>query len=68
LALLGSGGERTDVGAHLFGLVAGVGIGAVLSTWLKTHPVPDPTQQRILGASAIVLPIIAWMWGFYAKL
>jgi membrane associated rhomboid family serine protease len=68
LALLGSGGERTDVGAHLFGLVAGVGIGAILSTWLKSHPVPGPGRQRILGASAVLLPLIAWIWGFSVKL
>ena len=30
LAFLGAGGERTDLGAHLFGLLAGAGLGALL--------------------------------------
>ncbi len=30
LAMLGSSGERTDLGAHLFGLVSGLAIGRLL--------------------------------------
>ncbi|MDX1776312.1 MAG: rhomboid family intramembrane serine protease [Desulfobulbales bacterium] len=30
LAFLGTGGERTDLGAHFFGLLAGAGLGALL--------------------------------------
>lgn len=68
LGLLGTAGERTDVGAHLFGLVSGVAIGAALSTWLKSHPVPKPGQQRALGIAAILLPIVAWTWGLTVTL
>ena len=63
LALLGTGGERTDVGAHLFGLIAGAGLGALLSTWLTSHALPDPATQRVLGITAVILPIAAWAWG-----
>jgi membrane associated rhomboid family serine protease len=67
LALLGSGGERTDVGAHLFGLISGLAIGAGLSAWLKSNPIPTRDVQRILGVIAIATPIIAWTWGFDVK-
>lgn len=68
LGLLGTAGERTDVGAHLFGLLCGVAIGAALSSWLKSHPVPQPGQQRALGIAATVLPLLAWWWGLAVKL
>jgi rhomboid protease GluP len=72
LAFLGSGGEsggaRTDIGAHLFGLVSGAAIGAILSSWLKSHAVPVGLSQRVLGVAAVLLPVSAWAWGFIAKL
>ena len=67
LSLLGAGGERTDVGAHLFGLVAGVAIGVGLASWLKDRPVPGPREQRLLALSAILIPLAAWIWGFNVK-
>ncbi len=68
LAFLGSGGERTDIGAHLFGLASGVAVGALLSTWLKSHPVPARIQQRVLGTTAVIVPVLAWAWGLIVTL
>ena len=68
LAFLGSGGEQTDVGAHLFGLISGVAVGALLSTWLKSHAVPTGVLQRVFGISAILVPVLAWGWGLLATL
>lgn len=68
LAFLGAGGERTDIGAHLFGLISGVAIGAFLSNWLKSHPVPLQTQQRVFGTAAVLVPLLAWLWGMFATL
>ncbi|MFC2085919.1 rhomboid family intramembrane serine protease [Bacteroidota bacterium] len=68
LAFLGSGGEQTDVGAHLFGLISGVLVGALLSTWLKSHAVPGGALQKGFGIAAILLILLAWAWGLIATL
>lgn len=68
LAFLGSGGERTDIGAHLFGLVSGVAIGAILSTWFKSNPVPGRIRQRAFGVTAVIVPVLAWAWGLIVTL
>jgi len=68
LAFLGAGGERTDIGAHLFGLISGVAIGALLSNWLKSHPVPIRMQQRVFGTAAVLVLMLAWLWGMFATL
>lgn len=41
LGMLGSEGERTDLGAHLFGLVAGIGVG-MAAQWLRERLGPPP--------------------------
>ncbi len=62
LALLmftGTGGERTDIGAHLLGFVCGFGTGMVL-TVLGRMPAPQRVQIRA-GSLAIGLVTIAWI-------
>jgi len=62
LALLmftGTGGERTDIGAHLLGFVCGFGTGMVL-TVLGKMPAPQRVQIRA-GSLAIGLVTIAWI-------
>ncbi len=57
-AMMGSGGPRTDVIAHLTGFASGIAFGAAFggSTWSA----PGPRGQRILGAAALAMLVIAW--------
>ena len=57
LAMLGTG-ERADVGAHLFGLLAGAGLGFLVARRL-TRP-PGTGVQWLLGASAILTVLYSW--------
>ena len=62
LALLmftGTGGERTDIGAHLLGFVCGFGTGMLL-TLAGKMPAPVRTQA-IAGSIAVGLVAIAWI-------
>ncbi len=57
LAFTGTGGENTDIGAHLLGFVAGLIAGAA---WLKPAA---PAGQRVqigAGAAAIGLIVLSW--------
>nr|MBF0221144.1 rhomboid family intramembrane serine protease [Desulfobulbaceae bacterium] len=61
LAMLGAGGERTDLGAHVWGMIAGMGLGGAYHYF-------DPVQiyskngrlQNILTASVLVGVALAW--------
>lgn len=55
LALLGAGGERVDLGAHAFGLMAGLAAGAALSI-LRLHPWTSP----VIGSLALTLTVGSW--------
>lgn len=60
LALLGTGGENTDILAHLFGFLSGIGLG-VLSTYLPhTYNPRKPLMNRIMAALSGSLIIAAW--------
>jgi len=59
LALTGSGGENTDVLAHLSGFAAGLGIGLVYAF----TSIPDRSgwkSQWLAGGTAVLLVIGAW--------
>jgi len=62
LALLmftGTGGENTDIGAHLLGFVCGFGIGMLL---IALGPVPtDRRAQSVAGGIAVLLVVTAWI-------
>ena len=62
LALLmftGTGGENTDVGAHLMGFVCGFGAGLAM---VRLGNVPrDPKTQRAAGAIAVGLIVVSWI-------
>jgi len=59
LAFTGSGGERTDIVAHLTGFLAGLGMGAYYAG-LGPGIVLGPRGQRLLGLGAVVLLVVAW--------
>lgn len=62
LALLmytGTGGENTDIGAHLLGFVCGFGAGMLL---IALGPVPtDRRAQLVAGSAALMLIVTAWI-------
>ncbi len=65
LGLLGSGGQRTDIGAHLWGFVAGLGLGC-LSAWVwPPRPRVDGWRDLLAGLGAAILVIGAWLMAFY---
>jgi rhomboid protease GluP len=61
LALLmytGTGGENTDIGAHLLGFVCGFGAGLIL---IRLGDVPKDTRtQLVTGAVALGLIVFSW--------
>ncbi len=60
LGLVGVGGERTDVTAHVTGFLAGLLIGAI-SSRLPTHWLADEKVQWLAGLATIVMLSIAWV-------
>ena len=66
LALLGVGGERTDVLAHITGFVAGL-----LTGWVGCR-VPDNRLasgrvQKTAGGTALGIVVIAWLAALFIK-
>lgn len=59
LALLGTGGERTDVLAHLFGGLAGVGLG-LLVAWAGARP-RTAAGQWLAGGGAAATVAGSWL-------
>ncbi len=59
LAMLGTGGGRVDLGAHVFGLLAGVGIGLMLSP-LTLRARPGLGIQIPAGLAAALTIALAW--------
>jgi rhomboid protease GluP len=59
LAMLGSGGARVDLSAHVFGLLAGIGIGMMLSP-LTLHARPGWGIQISAGFVAALTIALAW--------
>lgn len=69
VASLGTAGDDTDIGAHFFGLLAGLGLGG-LAGWLALgHGRPDEWAGGRLnlacGAASVLLLAAAWAWGWF---
>ncbi|MFW5792041.1 MAG: rhomboid family intramembrane serine protease [Desulfohalobiaceae bacterium] len=60
LAMLGTGGERTDLLAHLFGFVVGAALGAAAIATLGTRGLRRQRMQVACGTAAALLPV--WCW------
>jgi membrane associated rhomboid family serine protease len=60
LGLLGTGGTRTDVPAHVLGFAAGLLAGAWLAPAVRQHP-PRTRVQWIVGSLSMALLIGAWV-------
>lgn len=60
LALLGSSGENTDIGAHLFGLCCGILLGLPAARWLLRRNDPPQSLNRLLALISLLLVVGAW--------
>lgn len=58
LGMLGTAGERTDLWAHAFGLLAGIGLGLPLA--LALPHAPGPRTQLATGVAAALCLAAAW--------
>ena len=61
LALLGASGENTDIGAHLFGFTAGMGLGIVSKYFTQELKYPWRKINGGLAFLSIGLILMAWM-------
>ena len=59
LSLLGTGGGRTDVGAHVLGFVCGIPLGALCGK-LDGSVTPSPRAQFLFGLAALTILGGAW--------
>lgn len=59
LSLLGTGGGRTDVGAHVFGFLCGIPFGALCGR-LGGGATPSPRAQFLFGLAALTILGGAW--------
>jgi membrane associated rhomboid family serine protease len=66
LAMLGSSGERTDLGAHLFGLGSGLLFGFLLRLTDLDLPGSRRGLQRVLFALSLLLILFCWLAAFAA--
>lgn len=60
LALLGTEGKNTDLGAHLFGFVFGAVLGAVTELVLLRKGRPGSTANRLLASFSAIAVLFAW--------
>lgn len=61
LAMLGSGSEHTDLGAHFFGLMTGLLAGSLLGIKSVFRLRDNFRLQLLLTISAMALPLLAWL-------
>jgi membrane associated rhomboid family serine protease len=68
LAMLGAGnGEgNIDLGAHLFGFVSGLALGALTGFAATRYGLPGKGADFRLYAAALMLPAAAWAWAWLA--
>jgi membrane associated rhomboid family serine protease len=60
LAMLGSSGERTDLGAHFFGLFTGLSAGTILGIRHIFKLRNNSWLQAFLTVTSLTLPIFCW--------
>ena len=67
LALLGSEGKQTDLGAHLFGFMFGILLGSVTETLTARHGLPGRVLNGLLALICGLVVVTAWWaaleWG-----
>jgi rhomboid protease GluP len=66
LGLLGTGGNNTDLGAHLFGFGSGLFLGGGAGLWLERFGRPRTSVCRLLAFGAALAPVLAWVRALFA--
>ena len=66
LAMLGTEGENTDIGAHLFGFVAGFILGLIGECLVERFGRPAPVVNILLSFCAAAVPVVAWWAALHA--
>jgi membrane associated rhomboid family serine protease len=64
LGLLGSGGQLTDIGGHLWGFVAGLGLGWLSCLLWPNERVTDRWSDLLAGLGAAALVVGSWLMAF----
>jgi rhomboid protease GluP len=62
LAMLGTEGENTDIGAHLFGFMFGVIFGVVGEILVERFGRPGPRVNVLLALCSAAVPVVAWLF------
>jgi membrane associated rhomboid family serine protease len=60
LAFTGTAGENTDLGAHLFGFIGGLGAGLTIARFASVAWLRNARVQLVCGALAALLLVAAW--------
>lgn len=60
LAMLGSGGPQVDFGAHVYGLLCGMGLGFLFAPRLSPEP-PSVRVQVLAGFLSAVVLAVTWL-------
>lgn len=63
LALLGTEGKNTDLGAHLFGFIFGLGVGTLTERVEGRYGPPGKKLNALLVLLCSVVVIVSWWWG-----
>jgi membrane associated rhomboid family serine protease len=61
LAILGTEGKQTDLGAHFFGFLSGIFIGVVTDRIMNRHLKPGPAQNALLAILSGLIIAVAWL-------
>jgi len=64
LAMLGTEGENTDIGAHLFGFVFGIMFGLVGECLVEKFGRPSSRVTVLLALCVAAVPVVAWWAAF----
>ncbi|RQW89276.1 MAG: rhomboid family intramembrane serine protease [Geobacter sp.] len=60
LAMLGTEGENTDIGAHLFGFIFGILLGLMGEYFVERFGRPGSRVNFLLALTAAAVPVVAW--------
>jgi rhomboid protease GluP len=60
LAFTGTAGANTDLGAHLFGFIAGLGLGLLIARFVPVEWLRNARVQLVCGTLAATLLVAAW--------
>ena len=60
LAMLGAGGDNTDLGAHLFGFLFGLPLGFGAELAIERYGRPSWKLNALMAAASIIIVTACW--------